>query len=699
MTSGRRHGSHKGKPTDNYRPRLSKEQKAENRRKASKSYYARYSSEGVWCMLVPVPLTDAAKTNRAAVKVARRRWDPPKAGQAPPISPSSSIALGLVSPSLLYGALLFRDPHGASSGSDDSAFRCMEAQRRIPTSSSVVHPAPQTVPTPDERVAIEVLATMGKKHLTESEDSILRMANLLSSHSSDALHMMSGQQPQCEETACHLSLRVWWHSTRNTSRFQPTFNHFIGHTFASAVTQTEPHAWLCNETEATLLLEMVPGARGFSNCLSIPHLHELIVMKLALLVNTRLTECSAHVTPPRAEAIRLTRATYSPAPLNSGGGTPSTPGVGGSPGVGIACCTPAPCAKVVAPGVYGNAPRAEVVAARDGESASCVLKSAGVHTESGVQSPGVTEECGGLLYTGGRRVGMHLGEGPNETGVFVGHDDAETGEEKVRLVHPLAELKRDGPMVLGGDSGSGEYKLRDSVRHDEDWKGTTKSTFAPVLLDPRSMSAKINLPPQDMVPDQNNPAHNPRFWYLPPIRDDLDEVVMVGWGNSNYEFHLVTEGREVGVWRSWTVAKEMVSGYPRNGHKGHHTYAGCIAEWQQHCPLGKHPHPVDPKYQGDAASQCWSRDIDGQVLVCDCFDGNIGGGKSAPEAISLHRSQPHTPAMPSRYYAIWGAGVVYSTRYAAGLAFNDAVEDGDEPELLSSENFESALAYAEGNVG
>jgi hypothetical protein len=31
------------------------------------------------------------------------------------------------------------------------------------------------------------------------------------------------------------------------------------------------------------------------------------------------------------------------------------------------------------------------------------------------------------------------------------------------------------------------------------------------------------------------------------------------------------------------------------------------------------------------------------------------------------------------------------------LAFDDAIDDGDEPELLSTDDFEVALAYAEGD--
>ncbi|KAJ6452359.1 hypothetical protein C8R47DRAFT_1083775 [Mycena vitilis] len=49
-----------------------------------------------------------------------------------------------------------------------------------------------------------------------------------------------------------------------------------------------------------------------------------------------------------------------------------------------------------------------------------------------------------------------------------------------------------------------------------------------------------------------------------------------------------------------------------------------------------------------------------------------------------------------RFYAIWGEGVVYSSKYGAQLAFEAAMDVGDEVELLSTSDFDIALAYAEG---
>jgi hypothetical protein len=57
-----------------------------------------------------------------------------------------------------------------------------------------------------------------------------------------------------------------------------------------------------------------------------------------------------------------------------------------------------------------------------------------------------------------------------------------------------------------------------------------------------------NMTPEEVVPDTRTQHHDPRYWCLPPMREDPDAVVSIGGG---YEFHLVTQGRQVGVWRNW----------------------------------------------------------------------------------------------------------------------------------------------------
>jgi hypothetical protein len=62
------------------------------------------------------------------------------------------------------------------------------------------------------------------------------------------------------------------------------------------------------------------------------------------------------------------------------------------------------------------------------------------------------------------------------------------------------------------------------------------------------MLPKTNMTAEEVVPDTKTPGHDPRYWCLPPKRGNFDEVVPLSGG---FEFHLVTAGRQVGVWRDW----------------------------------------------------------------------------------------------------------------------------------------------------
>ncbi|KAJ7363888.1 hypothetical protein DFH08DRAFT_949526 [Mycena albidolilacea] len=203
---------------------------------------------------------------------------------------------------------------------------------------------------------------------------------------------------------------------------------------------------------------------------------------------------------------------------------------------------------------------------------------------------------------------------------------------------------------------------------------------------PTTTPTKTNMTAAEMVPDMNTAGHDARYCCLPPMREDFDDVVAIGNG---YEFHLVSQGRQVGVWKNWTVAKSMVSGYLDSTHKGHHSYGSCVKEWQAHCQLGVHPHPVDPNFAKRKGPQA-------------------GGSSRPPRRSSSTPASRRTSGVLSamggsrpggiRYFAIWGAGVVYSTKYAARHAFDDVVENGKDPELLSTDDFEVALAYAKGEI-
>ncbi|KAJ7019387.1 hypothetical protein C8F04DRAFT_1197736 [Mycena alexandri] len=213
---------------------------------------------------------------------------------------------------------------------------------------------------------------------------------------------------------------------------------------------------------------------------------------------------------------------------------------------------------------------------------------------------------------------------------------------------------------------------------------------------------KTNMTENEVVPDTRTEGHDPRYWCLPPMREDPNAVIAIGGG---YEFHLVAQGRQVGVWRNWTVAQRMVSGFPNASHRGHHTWSGCVAEWQAQCQLGVHPHPVEPTTSSLMTGN--STVHEGSTLR----DGRSAGSVPTIQWTRRSRrsssmpprqsSRPHPAASAShaavrRYFAIFGAGVVYS-KDAARAAFDDAVDEGDDPELLSTDDWNVALAFVDGD--
>jgi hypothetical protein len=49
------------------------------------------------------------------------------------------------------------------------------------------------------------------------------------------------------------------------------------------------------------------------------------------------------------------------------------------------------------------------------------------------------------------------------------------------------------------------------------------------------------------------------------------------------------------VWCRLEV-KASLSGYPHSANWGYHSIDECVEAWQGMCPLGIHPHEVDPEY-------------------------------------------------------------------------------------------------------
>ncbi|KAJ7862422.1 hypothetical protein B0H13DRAFT_1900130 [Mycena leptocephala] len=189
MSKYRRRSTKPPKDSDTYRPGPTDAQKRETHRKASAVYYARHPEVREKSRL-------DMQLRRAALKAKRRQWDPPKKlkklKNLLPYLPGRSPGLdeNLVTDAMVNGSIHFRDFRGATTASTVNHLNHPKyGQDRRPTESSEANVHAKSTPLTPDKLAdtgIDVLATSAD-HAThrggsEDSDSIIRMANLLSSH-------------------------------------------------------------------------------------------------------------------------------------------------------------------------------------------------------------------------------------------------------------------------------------------------------------------------------------------------------------------------------------------------------------------------------------------------------------------------------------------------------------------------------------
>ncbi|KAJ7233084.1 hypothetical protein C8J57DRAFT_1382905 [Mycena rebaudengoi] len=199
----KRKNSRKKLPDDHstYQPRLNTEEQAANHRKASAGYYKRNITE------IREKRRIQVAERRAAAKLRKRRWDPPKRSKRveDPIS-TDPHGSGLESPVVdeLSRSKVFAAPSSITFGpldmneasSDGSSFAAVEQQKSTPSMSVAERPnnirRPES-PTPDERIAVEVLASMALfqaepplQNNNNNTDSVLSLAAMLSSFSNSS---------------------------------------------------------------------------------------------------------------------------------------------------------------------------------------------------------------------------------------------------------------------------------------------------------------------------------------------------------------------------------------------------------------------------------------------------------------------------------------------------------------------------------
>ncbi|KAF8174534.1 hypothetical protein K438DRAFT_1771641 [Mycena galopus ATCC 62051] len=185
-----------------------------------------------------------------------------------------------------------------------------------------------------------------------------------------------------------------------------------------------------------------------------------------------------------------------------------------------------------------------------------------------------------------------------------------------------------------------------------------------------------NMKRSEMVPDGR--AGRDHYWCLPPVRDTP------------------AREREVPIGCIWTVAKAMLQNYPGGAVRAHENMESCIAEWQEHCALGVHPHPADPA----TLAQMQIPDVSALSLAEE-----LRPAASSSTVMSTVSSVSTTPAASlkkwtdvpdTRYFALWGERIVYSDRGEARNAFLEAEEEGRKPRIMSSSEYDEAQAFAEG---
>ncbi|KAJ7740186.1 hypothetical protein DFH07DRAFT_965370 [Mycena maculata] len=202
---------------------------------------------------------------------------------------------------------------------------------------------------------------------------------------------------------------------------------------------------------------------------------------------------------------------------------------------------------------------------------------------------------------------------------------------------------------------------------------------------------------EEMIPDTQDPARDCRYWCLPPIHG--------GQTDGRYPMYLVTQGHRVGVWKSWTVTKAMVDGYPGGAQCGHRSEASFDPALEEQRPtapsasaplLGMRgavppaaPSPSAPAFAGRAASSAVLPQVPGNLRR------SSSAGSSASTVSSITGNWDEVPQR-ARFFAIWWQRIVYGDRDEAGRAFVLAQQRRGAQRILSTAAYEEAQAFSEG---
>ncbi|KAJ7138030.1 hypothetical protein C8R44DRAFT_728200 [Mycena epipterygia] len=281
--------------------------------------------------------------------------------------------------------------------------------------------------------------------------------------------------------------------------------------------------------------------------------------------------------------------------------------------------------------------------------------------------------------------GTHLQEAMARSsgeGYSLGTAGSECTQNKVRAATNFGQ-RGDAHWTVSGDKdmGRGELQLPNWVEYCVHVV-TSIILLLHSLVSTATMPiislARTNMSIGDMIPDTVDPSHDSRFWCLPRMHAEVDAALGRG---SGFLLYLVTQGCEVGIWKDWTVVNALVTGYPGGAQRRHHSVQGCIEEWQQHCCLGIHPHPVDPEYACHEAALRNSAEVatqsPGRTRACPVEAGlqaqlqmycmprlaeSSGRSSSMSTTSSVTACSWADVPAATRYYAIWRGEIIYTER-------------------------------------
>ncbi|KAJ7840484.1 hypothetical protein B0H14DRAFT_3458020 [Mycena olivaceomarginata] len=204
-----------------------------------------------------------------------------------------------------------------------------------------------------------------------------------------------------------------------------------------------------------------------------------------------------------------------------------------------------------------------------------------------------------------------------------------------------------------------------------------------------------NLPPSDMIMDHHR-GRDPRYWCLPPFRGDPKRAPV----DRGYRYHLVWQGRTVGTFDTWAAASASVTGYPSAGNKGFHTIDECIEAWQTMCPLGVHPHPVEPTTPLPLLEPTLEPTIPVKIEKSQSPRTALpSGSKKKARSVKDKEEDTPTPTASSRSgphvnFAIQGQGVISSSPVCAQRQYEELQLLGEQPDILVTRSFAMASQFA-----